>query len=315
MSGECIMPECLLCYGDINDTPGRYHSECLENSILKDIDPLVPYAYSEINALAENIIQSSFSITGVQPKISMGTLEQTPAAKLTLVGYKGDFILKPPSPQFPQLPENEHLTMKLAAHLDIPVVPNALIPMASGEICYITKRIDREGEKKLHMEDMAQITGRLTEHKYRGSVETVGKAIYKHAAYTMFDVISFFQLLLFCFICGNTDMHLKNFSLIYTDKGLRFAPAYDLLNTAIVIDDAEESALTINGKKNKLSMGDFESLGSTLHIPAKSRENTYTVYAAQKHTLCDIVSTSFLTDERKQRYVACIQEHCSRLGL
>ncbi len=308
------MNKCLICYGKTNAKEKFYHKTCLDKSILKNIDPVIPYKYSELTKLAQNIIKSSFSITGVQPKISL-TASETEIKKLTIVGYKSNYILKPQSQYYNQLPENEHLTMKLASTAGIRTVENVLIPMKSGEIAYLTLRIDRNGNEKIHMEDMAQITGRLTEHKYHGSAEMTGRAVYKYSENKLFDTISFFELLLFCFLTGNSDMHLKNYSLIYSENGIRFSPAYDLLNTRIVTKDNEESALTINGKKNKIKIDDFESVGILLKIPEKARKNVYSSLSSKKEDFYNIIKISFLESDLKIKYTDYMKTAFRKLGL
>src|SRR5690606_38986653 len=140
------------------------------------------------------------------------------------------YILKPPTPHYQQLPEVEDLTMHLAALAKIKTVPHSLIRLQSGKLAYITKRIDRTKKGKLHMEDMCQLTERLTEHKYQGSYEQIAKAILKYSALPGLDLVNFFELVVFSFLTCNADMHLKNFSLIQQPgMGMVFSPAYDLV--------------------------------------------------------------------------------------
>ena len=307
------MNRCLLCYEQTGEGEKYYHPACINRSFLKRIDPVVPYRLSEIRNLAVAIIKSSFSVTGVQPKISLGESSEKGKSKLTIVGYKSLYILKPPSETYRELPENEDLTMKLAEASGIKTVKHALVPMLSGETAYLTLREDRGGDEKIHMEDMAQITGRLTEHKYRGSVEKIGKQIYIHSENKMFDVISFFELLLFCFLTGNSDMHLKNYSLILNGMGYNLAPACDLLNTRIITEDAEESALTINGKKNKITIDDFEKTAAELNIPKKSRENIYRRFSEIRKEWISISERSLLLEDLKRLYIEYFRDAGARL--
>ncbi|MCZ2268730.1 MAG: HipA domain-containing protein [Ignavibacteriales bacterium] len=161
-----------------------------------------------------------------------------------MVGLWGNYILKPPVEQFPEMPEVEDLTMHLSELIGIKTAEHLLIKLRSGELAYISKRFDRLKSEKLHLEDMAQITEMLTERRYSSPMEKVGKAILKHSDYAGNDVIRFFQLTLFCFITGNADMHLKNFSLLTNlDGKIILSPAYDLLSTKILYKELIEQRL------------------------------------------------------------------------
>ncbi|MBN2434456.1 MAG: HipA domain-containing protein [Spirochaetes bacterium] len=309
------MKKCLICYDDLPKDRDFYHDECIKKSLLKNIDPLVPYNFEELSDLGRQIIQSRFSVTGVQTKISMTTSEDSNPKKFTLIGYKSNYILKPPSTRYPRMPENEDLTMKLAKIAKIPTVSQTLVPMKSGEIAYITERMDRtEFNKKIHMEDMAQISNKLTEHKYLSSAEQVGKKIYTFSENKMFDVITYFDLIIFCLITGNADMHLKNFSLIYTEKGIRLAPAYDLLNTKIITSDEDESALTIDGKKKNITLKNLNRLASALRITDKARDNIYKKYSRLYPTLISWIKKSLLDDDLKNYYAEYLNTMIERFG-
>jgi serine/threonine-protein kinase HipA len=197
-----------------------------------------------MEALATQIVKSQMTVTGVQPKLSLhltsGGNKQDPK-RLTIVGLWGGFILKPPSAKYPQLPEVEDLTMHLASLARINVVPHSLIRLRSGSLAYITRRIDRVKKSRLHMEDMCQLTGRLTEDKYHGSYEQMARAFRKYSVNPGLDVVNFFEQVLFSFITGNADMHLKNFSLLKQDDvGYVLSPAYDMVATALVNPEWEE---------------------------------------------------------------------------
>ncbi len=309
------MKKCLICYDDLPKDKDYYHDACIKNSLLKNINPLVPYNFEELYDLGRQIIQNSFSVTGVQTKISMTTSEDSNPKQFTLIGYKSNYILKPPSKHYPMMPENEDLTMKLARIAKIPTVSQTLVPMMSGEIAYITERMDRtEFNKKIHMEDMAQISNKLTEHKYLGSAEQVGKKIYAFSENKMFDVITYFDLIVFCLITGNADMHLKNFSLIYTENGIRLAPAYDLLNTKIVTKDEDESALTVDGKKKNITLKNLNRLASALRIPDKARDNIYNKYSRLYPTFILWVNKSLLDDDLKNYYARYLNTMTERFG-
>jgi serine/threonine-protein kinase HipA len=262
--------------------------------------------------LARKIISSRHGITGVQPKISLG-LERTMDQRKRLTLMTGDFILKPPAESYPQMPENEDLTMHLAETVGIKTTPHALIPLLSGELAYITRRIDRTSKGKVHMEDLCQLSGLLTEDKYRSSMERVGKVIRQYSTYPILDLINVFELTLFCFVTGNNDMHLKNFSLI--DRGvISLAPVYDLLNIRIPLpSDSEESALPVNGRKNKLKRSDFVLLSRNYGLDETQFEGALKNLFAKTDELLSWIGNSFLSEENKTLYCDIVNERMERL--
>jgi serine/threonine-protein kinase HipA len=210
--------------------------------------------------------------------------------------------LKPQNAAFPEMPENEHLTMKLAELLKIQTVVSSLIRLKSGELSYITKRIDRttKGEK-IHMLDMFQITEAFD--KYRSSMEKVGKAVIEHSSHTLLDVLRLYELVIFTYITGNNDMHLKNFSLILKDENWGFAPAYDLLNAQLHLsEDKEETALTIGGKKSRLTKSDFIILGVKFGLSEKQIENVFQRFIKAEKKLLLLIDQSFLREANKIKY-------------
>jgi serine/threonine-protein kinase HipA len=224
---------------------------------------------------------------------------------MTIVGLWGAFILKPPSDEYAFLPENEDLTMDLAEFFNIKVVPHGLIRFSSGEFAYITKRIDRVKKEKIHMEDMCQLQERLTEYKYQGSVEQISKTIDKFSTNPGFDKQRLFEIVLFSHLIGNSDMHLKNYSLIHNQNGaIELSSAYDLVNVKIVEPkDLEESALTINGKKNRLKRADFDLLANYLKIPLKATNAIYDRFENKILSSENIIRNSFLPEEYQEKYL------------
>jgi serine/threonine-protein kinase HipA len=215
-----------------------------------------------MDELAKSIVKRSVSVLKVQAKLSMSLMKKTKEKsdiQLTIVGsLGGQYIFKPPSIRFSEMPEKEHLTMRIAEAFGIRVVPSKLIRLASGELSYLTKRIDRkENGTKIHMIDMSQIIEAFD--KYKSSMEKIEKALDSYSENTMLDKIFYFELVIFSFLTGNNDMHLKNFSMIESLSGWLLPPAYDLLNMATLFpEDTEELALTLSGKKKKLQHQQFE---------------------------------------------------------
>lgn len=191
---------------------------------------MLEYNLEQMAELPTAVVLRSVTVPGVQPKLSLtlvkDTLEQGNKDRPTIVRALGEnYILKLPHAEYLQLPENEHLTMKIAEAFSMWVVAFSLIRLSSGELAYITKRIDRTDDgEKIHMVDMFQILEAFD--KYKGSMERVGKAISKYAENTLLDLANFFELTVFCFLTGNNDMHLKNFSMvIQKDDTWNLAPA------------------------------------------------------------------------------------------
>lgn len=256
------MDRCLCCYKPLKEGQVDYHPACARKLFGTKQAPTLPYVRSEIGDLARQVVRSQTTLTGVQAKLSLDVNRggKNEPARFTIVGLWGRYILKPQTDRYHLLPEIEDLTMHLAEAAKIAVVPHGLIRFADGEICYITRRIDRlDDGAKVPMEDMCQLSERLTEYKYKGSYEQIAKLIKKYSAFSQLDLVNFWEVVIFSWITGNADMHLKNFSLYNNRKmGYALTPAYDLLSTKIVMpEDTEELALTLNGKKRKIQKSDF----------------------------------------------------------
>lgn len=283
------------------------------------IPPELNYTEDQMAELATQVIQSQSAITGVQPKISLhlATSENPNGPKkLTIVGLWGGYILKPATPHYPHLPEVEDLTMHLAEIAKIQTVPHCLIRLKSGNLAYITKRLDRVKKTKLLMEDMCQLTDRLTEHKYKGSYEQVAKAIAQYSDNPGIDIINFFEQVLFSFLTGNADMHLKNFSLLNQPGiGNGLCPAYDMVATALVnpLDD-EDLALNLNGRKKKIRRNDFISAFNTLKLDAKQQENIFSKMQKALPAWEEMIKISFLPEEMKTSYIKLLHKKFFQLG-
>lgn len=201
--------------------------------------PQIDFNLKDLEKLAKEIVVRSIAITGVQPKLSLDLEKhRNQISRLTIVGLYGNYILKPPSKEYRELPQNEDLTMHLANIVKIKVAQHCLIRLHSGELAYITKRFDRSKKSKIAVEDFCQLSENLTEHKYRGSIEKVAKITNKYTTNKGLEILRLFELVLFCYLTGNADMHLKNFALIENAFGeFELSPAYDLVSTALVIAD------------------------------------------------------------------------------
>lgn len=308
---------CKICLEVVEASGADYHPACSKKLFGSASPPAFPYTWDQLNELAEKTIRQRITVPGVQAKLSLH-LERSGragAGRLTLVGLDGAYILKPPMKEYPQMPELEHLTLQMARHFGIDTVDCGLIPLEEGPLSFITRRLDRVGGLKLHMEDLCQLTDRLTEQKYRGSMEQVGRAILRYCTNPLFEAVRLFDLTIFCFLTGNADMHLKNFSLLYAPGGeVRLSPAYDLLPTVLLLpEDREEMALTMNGKKRKLKLADFQYFGAALKLTDRQIENSFGRMMKALQPGLDQIRKSPCSAENKTRYRDLISERASRL--
>lgn len=312
------MRRCLFCYQLLAENEQDFHGSCSKKIFGLSLPPALPFSEADLETLAKDVIQSQTAVTGVQAKLSLhitGDNKVETGKKFTIVGLWGGYILKPPTTLYQQLPEVEDVTMHLAGLAKIKTAPHSLVRLASGNLAYITKRIDRVKKSKLAMEDMCQLTERLTEDKYHGSYEQIGKTIQKYSATSGLDVVNYFELVLFSFLTGNADMHLKNFSLLeQPGLGMILSPAYDLVNTSLVNPaDDEELALNLNGKKKKIKKQDFIAAMNTLKLDERQQQNIFAKMEKAKAKWMELIDISFLSDEFKERYKEIITERFDRI--
>lgn len=311
------MQRCLYCYQSLEEGQTDFHPQCSKKIFGTATPPVLPYSKADIESLALEVVRSQITITGVQPKLSVDLeKEKNGEKRFTIVGLWGEYILKPQTEQYTNLPENEDLTMHLAELAKIKTVPHSLIRFKDGSLAYITKRIDRDKKGgKIPMEDMCQLTEKLTEQKYKGSHEQIAKKIVEHSAYPVLDLINYFEVLLFCYLTGNADMHLKNFSMYKGTGEYSFTPAYDLLSTKLVIpEDNEELALNLNGKKRKLKRIDFDNLLKSFKVDEKVIENVYEKFSKVLPQWYDFIDVSFLPEQTKEEYKQLIQNRSAILN-
>jgi serine/threonine-protein kinase HipA len=275
--------------------------------------PILPYRLSEMEKMARESAVLSITVPGVQPKLSLGwirtALENGHQGRLTIMdALEGNYILKPQNPDYPQMPENEHLSMKLAELYQINIVPANMIRLASGELCYITKRIDRNPDgSKNHMIDFLQILE--LEDKYKGTMELLGKTIGDLSVNTLFDKLRFFESTVFNYTIGNNDMHLKNYSMILSEVGWVLAPFYDFINVKILLPkDREDMALLLGGKKENFNRRYFDRLGEILKLNNKQITSVYQRLDKWLPEATQLIDDSFLESDRKKAYKALIAE-------
>lgn len=314
------MSKCLYCYKELQEGEKDFHKSCSKKIFGSSVAPELPYIRNDITELAKEVIRSQTTLTGVQAKLSLDINkgQRNEVGRFTIVGLWGRYILKPQTDHYPHLPELEDLTMHLAELARIDVVPHSLIRFKDGELCYITRRIDRtvKGEKLL-MEDMCQLTERLTEHKYKGSYEQIAKVISRYSSIAKLDLVNYWEQVVFSWITGNADMHLKNFSLYSKQHATyQLTPAYDMLSTTLVMpDDPEELALTLNGKKSKIRRIDFEIAMRASGLEEKVIANIFKKFFKTRDKWFDFIDTSFLPEAMKLEYKSIINIQLNKLSL
>ena len=294
------MKNCWLCYKDAGDA--NYHPACAKKFFGTAEVPAMVLDKELLDALAKQTVNQRIAVTGVQPKLSVTLEKQKDKNRLTIVGLWGEYILKPQHHQYTMMPETEDLTMHLAALFKIPVCEHTLMQASDGSMVYLAKRFDRKDGKKIHVEDLCQLSEFLTENKYKSSYEKAGKLVAKYCSKGL-DLLNYFELVLFSYLVGNKDMHLKKFSLLHQPTGAELSPAYDLLNVNLINPkDKEELGLTLNGKKNKIKLTDFKILADSLRINEKAYYNSFKLFSHKNEEVFDLIDRSFLSKKMKQGY-------------
>lgn len=295
---------CLCCGKVLKNESDNWHKVCIKKFFGTNILPKIDSCLlnDTIEKLGDSIIENNKSITGVQKKLSLHLSNDQLPLRLTLLGYPQGYILKPNSEEFTYIAEAEHLVMTMADFCGILTAQHALIKIKDN-MSYITKRVDRKEKNKIHMEDFCQLSGRLTEYKYSGSYEKCAKIIEKYSINPVLDKTEFFYRLLFCYITGNSDMHLKNFSLIDSEGGYVLSPAYDLLPVKIIINDLDDLALTLNGKTRNITKKDFLEFAENIGIPSLAANKLIKKIIKLENEFISLINESFLPEDVKYTFI------------
>ena len=317
---------CLCCEKPIKDTAkpeeikNSWHNACVRRFFGTKELPELTLSPDIIESLANECTRRGYTVPGVQKKLSLHlSNEKNEKVRLTLVGYPAGYILKPQTSDYPALPEAEYLVMQMARVTGIKTVPFALIRLTDGgELAYITKRIDRgtSGEM-LAMEDFCQLDLRLTADKYKGSYERCGKIVKQYSVNSGLDMAELFMRIVFSFAVGNSDMHLKDFSLIETEVGngaYRLSEAYDMLPVNIILPaDKDQMALTLNGKNRNLHRSDFLTLAENYGLNHKSAEKMIDEVVSKKDVFLGLCRESLLPDDYKDALSGLIEKRTQAL--
>lgn len=308
------MKRCPITYEVIPDQENYSKAGLrLLSPTLKDLKPLDLSADEQRETALTHV--GKMSVQGIQPKLSAKL--KVKKACFEIVDQYGQYILKPQSLLYPELPQNEAITMTLAEKIGLDVPVHGLIYAKDDSMTYFIKRFDRVGRhKKIPLEDFTQLSGADRYTKYNSSMENVIKVIAQFCTFPKIEFVKLFKLTVFNFLIGNEDMHLKNFSLIRHDKKIMLSPAYDLLNTTIALSGTkEELALPLNGKKRQLNQQDFlkyfavDRLGLNPTIIAEVMDEIQAALPLWQQ----LIKISFLSPKMQEKYLSVLQERATRL--
>jgi len=307
---------CPITYEEISD--GERYSEKglrLLSPRLKRFE-LFPYSAAEQRREAQ-ALASKLSIQGIQPKLSAAL--DIKGAVFKIVDRGGRYILKPQVPDFRHLPENEDLTMRLAAVVKVSAPLHGLVYSKDESLTYFIRRFDRRGQKdKIHVEDFAQLSGESRDTKYESSMEKVAKIIDQYCTFPAIEKVKLFKRTLFSFLAGNEDMHLKNFSIIVDDNRVRLSPVYDLVSSTILLaNPKEELALPLNGKKRSLTRTDlFQYFARRcLGMSGAAIDDVEREFRGAPPLWEPLIDRSFLPKADRKRYLDLVRDRMARIGL
>ena len=306
--------KCLCCGKPLTDNESNgWHRKCIRRFFNANELPLINMDNESLRELASHSVSEGYTVAGVQKKMSLHLSKEGKDCRLTIVGYPAGYILKPQVEEYRALPQAEHLVMSMADVCGIKTVPHALI-LKNGIYSYITRRVDRVNETRLAMEDFCQLSERVTADKYKGSYEQCANVIKKYSSQIRIDMAEFYLRLVFCFVTGNSDMHLKNFSLIEGADGYKLSEAYDLLPVNVIMpNDQDETALTLGGKKKNLTRRRFLELAEHCDLSEKVAENMIRQVLKHKEQLLEMCAESLMPDDMKEDLAELIKVRCAIL--
>ncbi len=302
---------CRICLGDL---PGDddYHPRCLRNLFRTSKVPQLDIEISKLHIAALAMVGHT-SLSGIQKKISVSL---TPGrATLQVAAEGGRYILKPQTGTYPSIPENEHVTTRMAQLAGIEVSPNGLVSLKDGSLAYVVRRFDRlPNGHKLRQEDFCQLAKKSPKEKYDGSGELCVGLLRKYATEPLVEILKFYRLLVFVWWSGNGDMHLKNFSLLADEEGiLRFTPAYDLLCTRLVLPD-DRLAFSTLGRDDNFQHSTWLRFAEYCQLPKKTALRVLNKQASILEDATQLIERCFLPDDQKEQYNRLITERTAKIG-
>lgn len=316
---------CLCCGKPIRSESGAssgWHKACVKRFFGTSVMPEISISERTLEWLALETASKGYTVPGVQKKMSLH-LSHEKKARLTLVGYPSGYILKPQTEEFGALPEAEQMVMCMADAVGIATVPHGLI-LSGGQYAYITKRVDRQivgGQppRLLAMEDFCQLTFRQTDDKYRSSYERCARVIERWSSQKGLDMAEFFTRVVFSFMVGNSDMHLKNFSLMENAPDSQtyvLSPAYDMLPVNVIMpEDTEEMALALNGRKTKLRRKDFLALADSCGLAPGAADKMIRRLTGKTDFLIKIAGESPVPEALRKGFLELLNRRVDILSL
>jgi serine/threonine-protein kinase HipA len=308
-----VNAKCLSCHVFEDDSKlfGGYHRKCSNQLFGTPHPPEVPFRSTDVNREAQKMV-GRMSISGVQPKLSV--IHDRKRHQLNVVEKGGLYILKPPTERFVSIPENENLCMNIASAFGIEVPPHGLLPLMDGKLVYLVKRFDRwDDGSKLQQEDFQQLL--QTDDKYDGSYERIANFIKAHSSVPVLDLLNLFERALLFYALGNGDAHLKNFSLLHREEiGYLLSPAYDIVNSRLALpEEKEEVCLSLQGKKNRLSVNDFFGLAKHFELTRKQADNSLDRLRNLRSTIEAMIGESLLKSDLREGFLGIFRERMARL--
>ncbi len=310
------MKNCLKCYGQLLGDEQLLHRACSQTVFGRDAPPQLDLSPLRLEHLGQMQLNAGQGLTGVQAKISSDYINES--GRPLLMNVMRGLIIKPQSTDYPHLPENEGLCMQMAELVNLPVVPHTLHRTLQGDLVYVTKRIDRDkNDRAIQQEDMAQILGRLTEDKYKGSHEQIGKAIKTYSQRHSLDLITYFRAVIFCYLIGNNDAHLKNWSLHKPKKEWRLMPLYDLVAARLVIPiskDSDDLAIVLSGRKHGFTKKNFDDFATSIGIPSAVAQAQISRLLKSIDLLNATIERSYLPSSMQADFKALLTQRAIILG-
>jgi len=337
MRRRMSLPDIKYCPGTLAEGFDTYSRTCLNRVFYgKKVNHILPYNAPDVSESDAELFRENrkrLSISGVQEKVSL--LLDKNNLRLTQDGEQGRYILKPIPRDLreeSQVPANEHLTMQIARQVyGIETAENALIFFKNGDPAYITKRfeVNKDGTKK-GIEDFATLAGLTAEtdgrnFKYNYSYQEAAELIKKYIPAYPVEMEKFYRLLLFNYLIGNGDAHLKNFSIIETPQGdYKLSPAYDLINTSLHVDDSalalkdglfKDFETTDSFEANGFyAYDDFYEFGNRIGILASRLEKILEKFTTEQERVHELISHSYLNDDMKENYRATYMDRLRALN-
>jgi len=304
---------CPITYQELE--PGRRYSLRGIKMLSRQLGELRDFPYTREEQLEQARQRAvKMSIQGVQPKLS--AVLSLKAQTFEIVDTGGRFILKPQVPEWPEVPQNEDLSMRLAVLAGITVPEHGMIFASDGSLVYFVRRFDRKGNSKIAVEDFGQLAGLSRNTKYDFSMEKIVGIVDQFCTFPALEKLKLLKLTVVNFLIGNEDAHVKNFSLIKRGVKVELAPAYDLVNSTIVLNGSEEIALPLSGRRNRLKREHFfEYLAKErMRLPETAVRKVQKEIAAALPEWPGLIKRSFLSAEARERYAKLVAERTERLG-